>query len=84
MARNVSYGIPLREMWKMYKRWCKDNKTTDGELFYNYLCRLAYTDPNAAIKASVDFPRYMATGTLFNSFAIIAEATPYALFLKSE
>ena len=46
MVKKVSYSIPLRKMWKMYKQWCKEKKSTDGELCYEEMCRYAYTDPN--------------------------------------
>ncbi len=52
MASKVSYSIPLREMWKMYKKWCKENKNKEGELFFNYLWQIASLEPNKILRTA--------------------------------
>lgn len=46
MAKKVSYSKPLRQIWKMYKKWCKETKNEDGELFFIRMCQFAESDPN--------------------------------------
>ena len=45
MTKRVSYSIPLRRMWKMYKQWCKENKSSDEMGFYRYARAIASTNP---------------------------------------
>lgn len=45
MAKKVSYSIPLRTLWKMYKKWCKENKSSDEMGFYRYARQLANMNP---------------------------------------
>lgn len=52
MPKKVSYSIPLRQMWKMYKKWCKETKTEDGELFYMKLYQIAESDPNITTRTA--------------------------------
>lgn len=35
MSKKITYSIPLRRMWKMYKQWCKERKSSDASMFYN-------------------------------------------------
>lgn len=35
MSKKVTYSIPLRQLWKMYKQWCKERKSSDAAMFYN-------------------------------------------------
>lgn len=36
MAKRLTYSIPLRQIWKMYKKWCDVKKSSDGMGFYHY------------------------------------------------
>lgn len=50
MAKKVTYSIPLREMWKMYKHWCKERKSTDVSMFYNEARLFADYQPDPEIR----------------------------------
>lgn len=50
MAKKVTYSIPLREMWKMYKKWCKERKNDDALMFYNEARLFADFQPNPKIR----------------------------------
>lgn len=50
MAKKVTYSIPLREMWKMYKHWCKERKSTDVSMFYSEARLFADYQPDPEIR----------------------------------
>ena len=52
MAKKVSYSIPLRKMWKMYKEWCKVKDNSDAMAFYDDARRFADTQPDAVLRQS--------------------------------
>lgn len=49
MAKKVTYSIPLRRLWKMYKQWCKVKKSSDAMGFYHDARQFAnsHSDPLA-------------------------------------
>ena len=52
MAKRITYSIPLRQVWKEYKKWCKVSKSTDGEQFFEELRLLAYKDQNITTRTA--------------------------------
>ena len=52
MAKKTSYSIPLRQMWSLFKKWRKEKKSEDGELFYTQLCQFLQNDPNIITRAA--------------------------------
>ena len=52
MAKRLTYSIPLRQMWKMYKKWCDVKKSSDGMGFYHYARLFADSTPDPFIRQS--------------------------------
>ena len=52
MAKRITYSIPLCQVWKEYKKWCKVSKSTDGEQFFEELRLLAYKDQNITTRTA--------------------------------
>ena len=52
MAKRVSYSIPLRQMWKMYKKWCKVKNSTDMRAFYRDARAFADSHTNPIVRQS--------------------------------
>ncbi len=52
MAKRVSYSIPLRTLWKMYKKWCKEKKSDDMRSFYRDARLFADSHPNPIVRQS--------------------------------
>lgn len=50
MPKKVSYSIPLREMWKMYKQWCKAKNSSDTKKFYDDARLFASFNSNPIIR----------------------------------
>ena len=52
MAKKVTYSIPLRRMWKMYKQWCKVKKSSDMRSFYHDARLFADSQPDPIVRQS--------------------------------
>lgn len=52
MAKKVTYSIPLRKEWKMFKQWCKVKKSTDVRSFYRDARMFADSNPDPSVRQS--------------------------------
>ena len=52
MPKNVSYSVPLRKVWKMYKQWCKVKKNSDMRSFYHDARLFADSQPDPIVRQS--------------------------------
>lgn len=50
MAKKVSYSIPLRILWKKYKQWCKETKSTEMRDFYRDARLFADSFPDPLVR----------------------------------
>ncbi|GJG67870.1 hypothetical protein [Prevotella lacticifex] len=51
MTKNkVTYSIPLRQMWDMYRKWGATRKDKSGDVFYTESRRFALSRPNRLIR----------------------------------
>ena len=52
MPKNVTFSIPLRRMWKIYKQWCKVKKSSDMRSFYHDARLFADSQPDPIVRQS--------------------------------
>lgn len=52
MAKRITYSIPLRRHWKMYKQWCKVKKSSDMRSFYRDARLYADSQPDPLVRQS--------------------------------